>query len=173
VIDSPRLRLRPWTAGDLDAFAALVGDPAVMEHSLSGPLDRAAAGLRLAAVAHAQARHGYSAWAAELLEDGTVVGMIGLSHPWFLPGYEHEVEIGWRLAPSHRGLGLATEGARAALDWGLEHLDVERIVALVEPSNAPSLRLAARLGMKEDGRTSLSGRQILVRSVRRRAYGAT
>lgn len=42
-LTTPRLTLRPWRDADVDAFAAMFGDPKVMEF-LPAPPDRAAIG---------------------------------------------------------------------------------------------------------------------------------
>ena len=44
--------------------------------------------------------------------------------------------------------GLATEGARACVQWGLEALGRDRMHATVYPENLPSQRVARRLGMQ-------------------------
>jgi RimJ/RimL family protein N-acetyltransferase len=43
-----RLELRRWQESDLDAYAAIVGDPRVMQHLGAGPLDRATAWRQMA-----------------------------------------------------------------------------------------------------------------------------
>jgi len=58
-------------------------------------------------------------WAAELKDDARLVGFIGLAVPRWLPEVLPAVELGWRLHPDEWGRGLATEGGRAALRYGL------------------------------------------------------
>jgi RimJ/RimL family protein N-acetyltransferase len=62
------------------------------------------------------------------------------------------VEIGWRLAPAYRGRGLATEAARACLDFGFNNLRLPEIVAFTVPANAASRRVMEKLGMAYDER---------------------
>ena len=45
------------------------------------------------------------------------------------------------------GHGYATEAARSVRDWAAAH-GVDHLVALVRPDNAPSQRVARRLGME-------------------------
>jgi RimJ/RimL family protein N-acetyltransferase len=68
--------------------------------------------------------------------------------PSFLPAVLPAVEVGWRLARGAWGRGLATEGARAAVAEAFGPLGLARVIAIVEPGNARSLRVAARLGMR-------------------------
>jgi len=67
-------------------------------------------------------RHGFGLWAVETRATGDFAGFIGLNIPTFEAPFTPCVEIGWRLAPEHWGTGLATEGARAVLDYGFATL---------------------------------------------------
>ena len=58
------------------------------------------------------------------------------------------VEIGYSIAPGHRRQGYAYEMARALTDWALARPEVRRVVAQVEPTNQPSIRVVERLGMR-------------------------
>lgn len=53
--------------------------------------------------------------------------------------------------PSAQGRGYATEAAGAVLRWMEEHSDSARLVCLIHTSNAPSLRVAEKLGFKSRG----------------------
>ena len=82
---------------------------------------------------------------AVLLEDGAFVGDFGICTTLPLP----TVELGVTLAPGQRGRGLAIRGARMLLD-GLFAAGVHRVAAVVDPRNAPSLRLFERLGFRRE-----------------------
>ena len=60
------------------------------------------------------------------------------------------VEIGWRLSPAHWGKGYATEGAKAALRFGFEDLNLDQIVSFTVPANKPSWSVMERIGMVRD-----------------------
>ena len=83
---------------------------------------------------------------AVLLEDGVFVGDFGICTTLPLP----TVELGVTLAPGQRGRGLAIRGARMLLD-ALLAAGVHRVAAVVDPRNAPSLRLFERLGFRREG----------------------
>ncbi len=53
----------------------------------------------------------------------------------------------WMLVESARGKGYASEGAKAAIDFGLNTLTIPRIAAIIRHENKSSIRLAERLGM--------------------------
>jgi RimJ/RimL family protein N-acetyltransferase len=63
-------------------------------------------------------------------------------------GTPQEVEIGWRLDPSLWGQGLATEGARAALEAGLGELALDRVISVIHRDNVASQRVAEKIGLR-------------------------
>lgn len=99
---------------------------------------------------------GYGLWAVE--RDGELVGRIGLWRPEGWPG----LEVGWLVARHSWGYGYATEGASAAMAWAWEHLHAERLISLIDPENARSLRVAERIGMRESGETTLGETEVIV-----------
>jgi RimJ/RimL family protein N-acetyltransferase len=58
-----------------------------------------------------------------------------------------EAEIGWAIRKSHRSQGYATRGARIVLAYAFDKLNLHRVVAITQTSNAPSLRVMEKLGM--------------------------
>jgi RimJ/RimL family protein N-acetyltransferase len=148
VIETERLILRAFRDEDREAFAAINGDPRVGDW-LGGVRDRAASDDLVDRINANIARLGYDFWAAELKADGVVVGMIDLRLELHDPPAPC-VEMGWRLAVGAQGQGLATEGARAALDWGFANLDVNEILAWTADSNVASQAVMRRIGMMPD-----------------------
>lgn len=78
---------------------------------------------------------------------GTPVGMCGLIKRDHLP----TADLGFAFLPAWRGQGLAREAAEGVLRWARDHLGLQRILAIVTPSNAPSLGLLQRLGFADEG----------------------
>jgi ribosomal-protein-alanine N-acetyltransferase len=146
---TPRLILRPWRDGDVDAFAAMFDDPAVMAF-LTPVADRAAIDAMVGRIrAHFDA-HGFGWWAVEVPEVAPFIGFIGLSTiSWEAP-FAPAIEVGWRLAGAHWGRGYATEGARAALEAGFTRLGLSEIVSITVPANLRSRRVMERIGMTRD-----------------------
>ena len=154
---TPRLSLRAWRDEDLEPFAAMNADPRVMRWFPS-TLDRARSDATAARFAAVHDERGYTAWAVEVLssERGAApfVGFVGLVPPTFDPPFRHSVpcvEIGWRLAAGWWGLGIATEGALAALRLGLLELGLPEVVSFTVPANLPSQAVMQRIGMRYDG----------------------
>lgn len=147
-LHTPRLRLREWADEDLAPFAAMNADPRVMQH-LPGLLRRDesdAMAQRIRALMQAQ---GWGLFAAEY--EGRFVGFIGLNRPLFPARFTPCVELGWRLAADVHDRGLATEGARAVLDFARVHLASEPRVAFTVPANVASWRVMQKIGLVADG----------------------
>jgi RimJ/RimL family protein N-acetyltransferase len=150
-LKTSRLLLRPWREADLPVFAALNADPIVMEHFPS-ILDRAASDALAARIQTHFERHGFGLWAVEVPEVTDFIGFIGLAVPSFAAHFTPCVEVGWRLACHHWGKGYATEGARAALEFGFERAGLREIVSFAVPGNRRSLAVMERLGMTHDSK---------------------
>jgi len=145
-IETARLRLRAWRNEDLEPFAALNADPAVMRY-FPKPLDRTASDAQAARIAAHFERHGFGLWAVEVKGAAPFIGMVGLAVPPWTAPFTPCVEVGWRLAAAHWGQGYATEAAAAALDHGFGVLGLDEIVSFTVPANARSRAVMARLGM--------------------------
>jgi [ribosomal protein S5]-alanine N-acetyltransferase len=138
---TPRLRLRPARADDLDAIHAILGDPEAMAYWSSPPhrdLDQTRAWL--AGMVDADPAQSCD---FVIERDGQVIGKAGC---WRLP------EVGYILGRAHWGRGLAREALEAVIGHVFATYPVAALVADVDPRNARSLALLARLGFVETGR---------------------
>ncbi len=154
LVASGGLLLRRWQRGDDAPFADFNADPAVMAHFPS--LRSRAESLNEArAFDRRFAADGFGPWAVE--EAGRFVGFVGalrMMRPMPFPGGERPgagVEIGWRLARTAWGRGIATRGARAVLADLFERCGVPAVVAYTAEGNGASRRVMERLGMRPDG----------------------
>jgi len=145
---TPRLLLREWRDEDIEPFAMMSADPAVMRYLPS--LDRAAAKEWVGRMRDHWDRQGFGQCVVELAGEASFIGVIGLNHVrWILP-FTPAVEVGWRLARPYWGHGYALEAARAAIDDGFGRLGLAEIVAYTVPANQASRQVMERLGMSRD-----------------------
>lgn len=151
MIRTERLVLRRWQETDRLPFQRLNADPRVMEF-FPEPLTADASDALFDRIQAHIDRHGFGPFATELVETGAFLGFTGLFVPEFDAHFTPAVEIGWRLAFESWGKGLATEGARAALDYGFNTLGMEHIVSFTVPANQRSRRVMEKLGMTHDSR---------------------
>ena len=125
-LETDRLKLRMWRESDLDAYAEMSADPAVMRYLTLGKLFTRADAWRSMAyfIGHWQLR-GYGHWAVEEKATGRMIGRIGFLNPEGWPGFE----IGWTLASHAWGNGYATEGAKRALAYAFSELDQRHVIS--------------------------------------------
>ena len=145
MIETERLILRPWREVDRAAFATINGDPRVNEW-LGGHISTEQSDATMDRLQAQIAADGFGFWAAERRSDGRLVGMIGLRRQVGAPA-PSGLELGWRLDPDAQGSGLATEGAKAALDWGFANQDATEILAWTAATNVRSQSVMRRIGM--------------------------
>src|SRR2546421_9385351 len=87
-----------------------------------------------------------STWLMLARSNRAAVGIAGFSQS------EGAVVTGYSVYPALQRMGLATEGLQALLAWLFEQSGVERVRATIPPHNAPSIRVAEKLGMQLVGR---------------------
>ena len=144
-----RCVLRQWLDSDLAPWAEMNADAEVRRY-FPGVLDAELAGAEAGRCRDAIAQRGWGMWALELPGAFRFAGFVGLNVPHYDAPFVPAVEIGWRLARAAWGRGFATEAAQAALDFAFDRLALDKVVALAVPTNAPSLRVMERLGMRRD-----------------------
>jgi len=145
-LNTERLLLRAFEKDDLDPFAAMVSNLEVMQLATydGNTMTRTRAWNWLCLMLGQWYMRGFGIWGIEEKSTGELIGRIGLQ---FFDQFE-DVELVWMLAKSAWGKGFASEGARAAIDHGLNTLALPRIAAVIHQENKPSIRLAERLGME-------------------------
>jgi RimJ/RimL family protein N-acetyltransferase len=158
LLQTPRLLLRPWRQADREDFASMNADPEVMRFVGDGrPLDRVESDRLLDRIECHWGEHRFGLWAVQPREGEELLGFCGLAIPSFLPEVLPAVEVGWRLRRDAWGQGYATEAAERSVQWGFEELGLERVIAIVDPRNVASLRVAEKLRMRR-GRDRLHPR---------------
>ncbi len=142
-IETERLRLRPYGAGDLDLLAGMYADEAVTAFTLLGRHTRAEAKETLDGYLRTWRDVGYGMRAAFRKHDGAFVGECGL----FIRSATGETALRYALLPRCWGLGLATEAVRATLDDAFAAKGLPRVDAVVQVENAASRRVMEKLGI--------------------------
>ncbi|GAA2172743.1 GNAT family protein [Agrococcus versicolor] len=139
-----RLVLRRFAPEDLDAFRAYQTDPGTVLHLWRPMLseEQMVARVTMPPVLAADG----DAYGIAVETDGVLVGETVVR---LIDAAGRQAEIGWILAPEHRGRGYALEAARVALDlaWAI---GAHRVTAVLDHENAASARVAERLGMRRE-----------------------
>lgn len=150
VLTSPRLILNPVALTDFDDLAELWRDERFTRPIAGrGPLSREEVWFRLLRdLGHWQAL-GTGNWSIRNRDTSQYVGSVGVLD------YRRESrppmdapELGWGVGVRFQGQGLAREALEVALDWCDHTLGAVRTVCMIDPPNAPSLKLADRVGYK-------------------------
>ncbi|HEY4240664.1 MAG TPA: GNAT family N-acetyltransferase [Kofleriaceae bacterium] len=152
---TPRLRLRAYQPDDYAPFLAQVTDAERSRFS-GGSVDRRTAWRVFLSHAGMWVLAGCGWWTIELRETAGAIGHIGA----FLRDGFPDGEVGWSVYPPHNGKGIATEAAGAAIAHAFDTHGWPRITAMIDDTNAPSIRVAERLGMHRDGVADLYGTQV-------------
>jgi len=149
VLESARLRLRPYRDADVDRMFDLYSDPFVMRYWSFPPwTHRAQADSYLQRAIKEMGEGRVMPWAIAAREDDRLVGTTTL---FALDPLQGRAEIGYSLDPKLQGMGYASEALHVALVHAFDTLRMRRIEADVDPRNAPSCRLLERLGFRLEG----------------------
>lgn len=143
-METARLMLRRQTVEDAGFVLALMNDPEWIRYiGDRGVRTREEAQAYIQEGAVKMYDHqGFGLYLVESKEDRKPVGLCGLIKRDFLD----DVDLGFALAREYRGRGYAREAAAATVAYGWEVVGLRRIVAIVSPDNADSLRLLEGLG---------------------------
>ena len=154
ILATSRLVLRCLDLDDAPFFLRLVNEPSFIANIADKgvrTLDDAREHLRTGPLA-SYARHGHGLWMVELKDTGIPIGICGLIKRDVL----EDVDVGYALLPEFCGAGYAAEAAAAALAHARDVLGLRRVVAVVNPDNARSLRLLEKLGFRYERMVRLS-----------------
>ncbi len=146
LIQTERLAIRKMQDPDAEFILKLVNEPAF--HANIGDkkirsLEDARGYIRSAGLS-SNPSPDLGMYLVTLVEDAVPIGICGLLKRDQLDN----PDIGFALAEQYWGKGYAVEAARAVLDYGNTSLGHSRIVAITSPSNAASIRLLEKLGLR-------------------------
>ena len=167
-LETDRLLLRQFRDSDFPAYEAWSANPDLMRYLGGRTFNTIEAWRHMAYIlGHWQLR-GYGYYALEEKATGRLIGRVGYTDSAGWPAFE----LGWTLAPEARGQGYAREAARFLLDYAFEHLERPRVVSLIHPDNAPSIRVAEHLGQRVEGETAVLTMPVLIYAIDRARWSA-
>ena len=145
LMETERLRLRPVIVDDTALMLAVWNDPAFIENVADRQI-RTVEQAREAIENGAQKlfeNYGYGPYCMSLKSDGSMIGICGL----FKRENLEDPDIGFGVLPDFCGKGYAGEAAVAVVDYARSELRINRITAIVSPTNVPSISLIEKLGL--------------------------
>lgn len=147
ILETDRLLLRRLLPGDLDRLYALYSDAEIRRYFPEGTLTYEETKEELEWFLNGHPDHPeLGLWATIHKPTGAFIGRCGLL-PWKIE-QRAEVEIAYLLDKAYWGQGLATEAARAILQYGFERLQLSRLICLIDPENQASANVASKIGMR-------------------------
>ncbi|MEO8573183.1 MAG: GNAT family N-acetyltransferase [Pyrinomonadaceae bacterium] len=167
ILETERLILRMFREADLDEYAEICADADVVRYLGTGQtLSRGEAWRQMALIVGHWHLRGYGLWAVEERESGSLVGRLGFFNPEGWPGFE----IGWLLKKNVWGRGYATEGARRALSYAFTEMGRDHVISVIHHENAPSIKVAKRLGEELERETEFSGNKVVIYGIGREKW---
>lgn len=88
-------------------------------------------------------------------KDTSIIGFCGVRK-----SVEKDVSVlnvYYRFSPESQGKGFAKEATAAAIEWGCKKYPALPVVAIIDPINAASIRLAKKLGFTLDAASGVPG----------------
>jgi len=144
VCETERLIVRRLSLKDVPALTEILSDPEVMKHSVRGVCDEAATRKFIEWCLACYESHGVGPWALIDRKSSELVGFCGVG-PELVANVE-EVNLGYRLAKRYWNKGLASEAARAVLNFVFGKSLFNSVVVIIEPEHVASLRVAEKAG---------------------------
>jgi len=143
-IRTARLLLRPPTLDDADAYYEIASDPEYERFGSGQSVNRESVrrGLERIIAISWERRPEFV-----VVLDGRAIGRVMLD----VDRENLIVTLGYGIGRAWWGLGLATEAARAAVDYAFLELGVDKVWARADPRNVASLRVLEKLGMQREG----------------------
>jgi RimJ/RimL family protein N-acetyltransferase len=159
VLTTERLELWRPQASDRPLLEAMMESPAVRKYLGAMEPDTPDVVARLLRNAGSWSLYGYGTFMVRERGGHAIVGNCGVFHSWRGLGadFDDKPEAGWILAESHFGRGVAREAMDAALAWFDREHGPREVVAMISPENAPSIKLAGKLGFKPTRIATLPG----------------
>lgn len=145
------VRLRPWQAEDVPAKVMAFADPSVQRFSWPKAMPYTEQDARSFFAHQEEARRQGDELNFAFVEPRDDAAVLGGGS---LCGIDLELgraAVGYWLAPTSRGRGVATHATRLMARWAFEGLGVARLELTAAPDNKPSQRVASRCGLVREG----------------------
>jgi ribosomal-protein-alanine N-acetyltransferase len=153
---TPRLEIRPIEPTDKDAYVAFALENDAFFARYSPPPPGRASAEQAFDLHLSRSQEGLTTGTAlrclAWQNDGTeLIGMIGLSD--IVRGVSQRCNVGYRVGERFTRKGLGLEMLRALLTHAFaeDGLALHRVECAIQPTNAPSLRLAQKAGFRQEG----------------------
>ena len=156
IVETERLILRPFCLSDSVALNHVLGDAEVMRYGDGAQTPQQVDTWLRRCLETYQQKSGIGPWAVVEKPGTEAIGYCGL---FYFPdvGGQPETEVGYRLARRYWGQGYATEAVLAVRDYAFNTLGLSRLIAMIDPHNTASVRVAEKAGMRYEKTVMFAG----------------
>ena len=167
-LQTERLILKTTELSDFDQLVVLRSDPDVMKYIGDGtPHTEEQVKRYLSIALPYQEKHGIGFCSVFEKESGEFIGQAGLFHVGYYDE-QPDIEVAYRLHKKYWGKGYGTELAKALIQWGFQHLSVDKIIAGTEQENIASQKVLKKAGLDYRGKTKwYDGRELFLYEIYR------
>ncbi len=148
MLETNRLKLRPFVQSDLDFLCQLHLNPEVAKTTIDGIQTIEIVQKHLHDFIAHQEKFGYSQWAVFEKKSKEFVGRAGLTKRALTQEIGEQAEIRFALLPEFWGQGYASELTQALIKFAFEELDLQILAASYGVKNAKSARILTKNGFK-------------------------
>lgn len=150
ILYTSRLILRELVLPDADAIFRIRGDYEVTKYNTGPAYDsvQQAADL-IGGISNAYQERDEIRWGITIKGgDDTVIGMCGYNY-WIRR--DQRGSIGYDLARAYWGQGVMTEAVHAIVEFGFDHMNLNRVEADADARNIGSVRVLEKVGFQREG----------------------
>ncbi len=161
MLETKQLYFRPYEETDLPFLLTMSQDEQVMRYIGAGVTwTEAEAAERIQRFMKQVQQYGYGFMVAMHRQEARPVGHAGILRQQV--DDKTELEIGYWIARSHWGQGLASEAAIAWRQYGEQQLNQQRLISLIHPANKASAAVARKNNMVLEGEIMFRSKPVLL-----------
>ena len=148
VLRTPRLTLRPLRIEDAPELNRIANQPHILRRmpDWQSSLEDTRQLITYLIPRYAEANRDTARVVFAVMLGGVMIGIVGIGNK---EEAGNEIELAYFISEAYASKGYATEAARAASRWALETLQMDYLIAIVEPDNIPSQRVLEKCGFQK------------------------
>ncbi|WP_300675681.1 GNAT family N-acetyltransferase [Soonwooa sp.] len=161
ILESSRFYLRELNTDDAESFYALNANPNVLKYTGDSAFETVEEAHVFLSNYKEYKNYGFGRWAIVTKDTGQFVGWCGLKfHP-----ETDEVDLGFRIFEEFWNQGIATETAKACVEYGFSVLNLKQIIGRAMADNVASVSVLEKCGMRFSKDILLDGQKAVQYSV--------
>ena len=153
-LETERLVINAFSPSDKEVWRTIEASAEVRKYIDGQPLNPKDADAYIDEIIESYRTNGFGRYAVRHRESSLLMGMCGFR------ATSYGLDFGYRYAPEYWGQGYGFEAAKAVLDYGLNMLKLDCIVALAFKANSASIRIIENLNFEPLGPVVIEGETV-------------